>query len=69
MSAIAKNWKTLALIAAGLLLAVAWLRVVVGPTSEAVAAPASQTQAAAPAPAVPQGEPISNEIRDFPQLD
>jgi len=68
MSAIATNWKTLALIAVGLLLAFALLRVAVGRPSEAIAASQTQAPAATPAPAQ-NGEPISNEIRDFPQLD
>ena len=29
----------------------------------------SQARTVAPAPAAPQEQPISNEIRDFPQLD
>ncbi len=66
MSAMAKNWKVLAVIAAGVLLMLATLKVAVRASRDAVAA--SQTPAAAPAPAQ-HGEPISNEIRDFPQLD
>jgi hypothetical protein len=68
MSAIAKNWKVLALIAAGILLTIASLKVAVGGSRDAVAASQMQAPAAAPAPAQ-HGEPISNEIRDFPQLD
>jgi len=68
MSAIAKNWKVLGLIAAGLLLMFATLKVAVGGSRDAIAASQTQAPAAAPAPAQ-HGEPISNEIRDFPQLD
>ena len=68
MSAIAKNWKVLALIAAGLLLMFATLKVALKGSRDAVAASQTQAPAAAPAPAQ-HGEPISNEIRDFPQLD
>jgi len=54
-------------IAVGLALFLASQRFAAARPSAAVAAP--QTQAGALAPAAPQGEPISNEIRDFPQLD
>ncbi len=68
MSAMATNWKTLALIAAGLLLVLALLKVVGGQPAEAIAASQSQPPAAIPASPA-HGEPTSNEIRDFPQLD
>ena len=68
MSAMAKNWKVLAVIAAGVLLMLATLKVAVRASRDAVAASQTQAPAAAPAP-VQHGEPISNEIRDFPQLD
>ncbi len=68
MSAMAKNWKVMALIAAGVLLMLATLKVAVRGSRDAVAASQTQAPAAAPAPAQ-HGEPISNEIRDFPQLD
>jgi hypothetical protein len=68
MSAIAKNWKVLAAIATGLLLMFATLKVAVGGSRNAIAASRTQAPAVSPAPAQ-HGEPISNEVRDFPQLD
>ena len=68
MSAMTKNWKVLALIATGLLLMFATLKVAVGGSRDAVAASRTRAPAAAPAPAQ-HGEPISNEVRDFLQLD
>jgi len=66
MSAVATNWKTLlALFVLGLALLFASSLVAVSRSS----APAAAPQTMAPASAAPQGEPISNEIRDFPQLD
>jgi len=68
MRAIATNWKMLlALIAVGLALFFASSRVAVGRASAPAAG--SQARTVAPAPAAPQEQPISNEIRDFPQLD
>ena len=68
MSPMSRNWKELvAVIAVGLALFLASQRFAVARSSAAVAAP--QTQAGAVIPAPQHGEPISNEIRDFPQLD
>jgi hypothetical protein len=68
MSAIATNWKTLlALFVLGLALLFASSLVAVSRSSAPTAA--SQRQTVAPVPATPQEQPISNEIRDFPQLD
>jgi len=68
MSAIATNWKTLlALFVLGLALLFASSLVAVSRSSAPAAA--SQTQRVAPVSAAPQEQPISNEIRDFPQLD
>ncbi len=67
MSAIATNWKTLALFVLGLALLFASSLVAVSRSSAPAAA--SQTQTMAPVSAALQEQPISNEIRDFPQLD
>jgi hypothetical protein len=65
MSAIARK-TPLIVIVLGVGMLFASLRFTVGRTSAASAAP--QPQIVAPAPAQ-SGEPISNEIQDFPQLD
>ena len=68
MSAIATNWKTLlALFVLGLALLFASSLVAVSRSSAPAAA--SQMQTTAPVSNAPQEPPISNEIRDFPQLD
>ena len=67
MSAIATNWKMLALFVLGLALLFASSLVAVSRSSAPAAA--SETQTMAPVYTAPQEPPISNEIRDFPQLD
>jgi hypothetical protein len=67
MSAIATSWKApLAVIAMGLALLLASMRV---GASRSEGAAAQETQATTPAPGQRNGEPPSNEIADFPQLD
>jgi hypothetical protein len=68
MSPMAQNWKVvLAVIAVAVALLFASQRFAVARSSAAVAAPQRQSGAVTSAPQ--HGEPISNEIRDFPQLD